>query len=309
MDTRVNKGEKISKELKKKEKQEKKERKKIKRKHQIKRLFIFIFLLVGLIIIYSKYIEPNILIVKENKISSKNIPDSFDGIKIVHFSDLHYGSSIDKNNINKYIDKINNLKPDIVIFTGDLIEEDYQTNDNDIKILTNSLNNINYNLGKYIIYGNHDYYNENFINIINNTNFKLLVNDYDIIYNKSNDPILIYGLDDTLYGNPDLTKLNDNNISNINYKIVLTHEGDYSDKILDYNANLILAGHSHNGQINLPYLINLYLPDGAKKYYKPYYNINNTDIYINNGLGTNKYDIRLFSIPSINLYRLKKISK
>ena len=80
------------------------------------------------------------------------------------------------------------------------------------------------------------------------------------------------------------------------------------DKVLEKypNTSLILSGHSINGSINIPLLKNGLLPDGAKKYYKPYYKINNTDIYISNGIGVNNINFRLFNSPSFNLYRLKR---
>lgn len=302
MNTRVKKNDKINKDLIKERKKEKIK----KRKRKLKNMFVILILLLGLFLIYSRYIEPNMLIVHENKIISSDLPKSFDGTNLVHFSDLHYGSTINKDNINKVIDKINILKPDIVVFTGDLFFDSYKLSNEDINILSDAFNNIDSKLGKYIIYGNHDYYRDEFLEVINKTDFIVLVNDYDIIYNNSNEPILIYGTDDLLFGSPNLNKLNDDEINNINYKIVLTHECDYIDEVLNYDINLILSGHSHNGQINIPYLINLYLPDGCKKYYKPYYKIDNKDIYISNGVGTSLLKLRFRSIPSINLYRLTK---
>ncbi len=302
MDTRVKKGEKINKELKLREKQEKKE----KRRKRRRKVFIIFILLLGIFLIYSRYVEPSMLFVNEHKLTSNEISDSFHGIKIVHFSDLHYGSTIDEDNIGKVVNKINGLKPDIVVFTGDLFFESYEMSSDDIKVLSDALNKINSKLGKYAIYGNHDYYRDDFLEVLNKTDFKLLVNDYDVIYNNDNNPILIYGVDDILYGNPILDKLNDDKIKDIDYRIVLAHEGDYVDEILNYDVDLILSGHSHNGQINIPYLVSLCLPDGAKEYYKPYYKVNNTDIYISNGIGTSIFKLRFGSIPSINLYRLNK---
>ena len=74
-------------------------------------------------------------------------------------------------------------------------------------------------------------------------------------------------------------------------------------KIKDKNIDLFLAGHSLNGQVRLPFIGSIYTPTGAKKYYDSKYKIDNTEIYISNGLGTSKIPYRLNNRPSINLYR------
>lgn len=302
MDTRVKKSEKLNKELRFKEKEEKKN----KRRKRRRKVFAIFVLLIGVFLIYIRYIEPSMLVVNEYKVENVDIPDSFHGVKIVHFSDLHYGSTIDKENIDKVVDKINDLNPDIVVFTGDLFFETYEMSEEDISILSSSLNKISARLGKYAIYGNHDFDRDDFLKVLNKTDFTLLVNDYDVVYNGDNSPILIYGTDDALYGSPSLDKLNDDEVKNISYKIVLTHEGDYTPEVLNYDVDMILCGHSHNGQVNIPYIIKYYLPDGSDKYYKPYYKFGNTDVYVSNGIGTSLLKVRFRSIPSINLYRLNK---
>ena len=96
-------------------------------------------------------------------------------------------------------------------------------------------------------------------------------------------------------------------ISPISYKIILVHEPDISDNIVDnYNVSLILAGHSHNGQIRLPVIGAMYTPPYAKKYYDEYYNIGNTDLYISSGIGVSTINYRLFNRPSVNFYRINK---
>ncbi len=92
--------------------------------------------------------------------------------------------------------------------------------------------------------------------------------------------------------------------NSVNYKILLLHEPDYIDDIKDISYDLTLAGHSHNGQVRLPFIGAIYTPKGAKKYYKEYYKVKNTDMYISNGLGTTIMNLRLFNKPSISLYRL-----
>ena len=301
MDTRTNRSKKKRSETKKEIKSRRKEKVK-KRKTKIR---LIILTIITLFVVYGLFIEPRLLLVNEVKLENKNIPKSFHGVKIVQFSDLHYGTTININNIDKVIKKINEIKPDIVIFTGDLIDNKYTPDEEDVTKLTKCLNNINYTIGKYAIIGNHDFYKDEYKNIIYDGGFSLLKNSYDIVYNKDNNPILIYGVDDVLYGSPTIKDLNKKELEDISYKIILVHEPDYIDKIINqYDVNLILSGHSHNGQVKLFGFKPFWTPEGSKKYFSPYYEMNDTKIYISNGIGTSLVDFRFGSIPSINFFRL-----
>lgn len=286
--------------------EEKKRKKEIRRKVANKiLLFILIIFLLG--IVYSSLIETRMLFVKEKKIISTSIGTNFDNIKIVHFSDLHFGSTIHEKDLKRIVNKINKQKPDIVIFTGDLIEEKYEINDEEREKLTIYLKKIETKYGKYAIVGNHDYYNEDFHNIIYDADFMLLNNSYDVVYSYNNESIGIYGLDDFTYGDPSTDKALEKEFVDANYKIVLMHEPDYVKKIISYiNPNLILAGHSHNQQIRIPFIKGFWLPEGSKTYYEPYYKINDTDIYISNGIGTSIIKLRFLSPPSFNVYKIIK---
>lgn len=272
-------------------------------KLKYRKFVILIVMIIILTLIWGKFGEPNLLAINDYKLESENIPSSFNGIRIVQFSDLHYGMTKEKR-LEKIIETINNLKPEIVIFTGDLVEQGYELTDNDIKVLVKNLSKINAKLGKYAIYGNHDINNENYDNIMYDAKINILKNNYDTIYNKKNERILIYGLDDTLEGEPKISNIKNKDTNDINYKIVLVHEPDYiNDFIYDYDISLVLSGHSHGSQINLPGS-RLFLPRGSKKYYKKQYEVNNTPLYISNGVGNSSINFRLFSVPSINIYRL-----
>lgn len=283
----------------KKRKIERKEKNKTKRK----KLFIFLSIVLLLLIVWGKFGEPNLLLINDYKVVDDSLPDSFEGARIVHFSDLHYGM-LKEHRLEKIVNNINSLKPDIVVFTGDLIEQGYNLTDNDIKILIKNLSNINAKLGKYAIYGNHDTNNEYFDDILYDSKFSVLKNNYDTIYNNQNEAILLYGLDDTLNGEPKINNIKGKNLNNMNYKIVLVHEPDYINEfVYDYYPSLVLAGHSHGSQINIPGS-QLFLPKGSKKYYKKHYEVGNTPLYISNGVGNSSINFRLFSVPSINIYRL-----
>lgn len=274
-------------------------------KKLIKFSLTFICLII-IIIIYAKYGGTKGLITKEYNINA-NIDESFDGLKIIHFSDLHYLRMMNKENLKNIIDEINLLNADIVIFTGDLIDMDYVPSDDDISDLKELLASINCKYSKYAILGNHDSaFEEEIKNIYLNSNFILLKNNYDIIYGNNNDKLFIGGLSNDI--NIDETMNYFNNNDNINYKIILVHKPDYVSEIISKynNINLILSGHSHNGQVNIPYIKKMFLPDGSKNYYDNYYKINNTDLYISSGIGVSRFNLRLFNKPSINFYRINK---
>lgn len=271
---------------------------------------LIIFLLLFLIIVYARYIGTMGIITKEYNITDSNIPDSFDGIKIVHFSDLHYNRAISLEKVKSIVQEVNLINPDIVVFTGDLIDKDVTLSDDDYKDLTALLSNINAKYGKYSVLGNHDYDSmDEVIKVYNDSNFNYLDNDYDIIYSKNSEKIFIGGVNTVSYHMDDINKaLQDlKKDDSINYKIVLVHEPDISDKIVDdYSVNLILAGHSHNGQIRLPIIGPIYTPKYAKKYYDNYYDINGTSLYISSGIGVSTVNYRLWNRPSINFYRMSK---
>lgn len=276
------------------------------RKKRRKMFLVILLLFTGLLIIYMHFIEPSFLLVHEYKVNI-SIDENYNGLKIVHFSDLHYGGATKEKELIKVINEINILKPDIVIFTGDLIEDDYKLTAEEKKLLIKELASIETKLGKYAVVGNHDYYRNEYKNIIDSSNFTLLINDYDLIYNNTNNPIAIYGLDNITYGKPNMEKGNDDAFLNSTYKILILHEPDYIDEIIeDYKFDIILAGHSHNQQINIPLIKGFWLPSYSKKYYKPYYKVNSTDIYISNGIGTSGMKLRFNSIPSINFFRFTK---
>lgn len=277
-------------------------------KKWIKVLIIFI-LLISLIFIYGMFIETNMLVTREYKVSEKNILNSFDGLKIVHISDIHYGRNITKKKLVKIVKEINLINPDIVVFTGDLVEYPNELKEKDLNILQEQLSLINAKINKYAILGNHDYeYSEEKVTLLlENSNFIVLKNSDDIIYNNSNEHIVIYGIDDVLKNKSDIDKTFSKNYENL-YKIVLVHEPDATDEILkkDNTINLILSGHSHNGQVYIPFLNSLYNQKGAEKYYEFHYKINDTNLYISSGLGVSKVTFRLFNPPSINFYRINK---
>ncbi len=258
--------------------------------------FIIIFLLT---FFYITNIGTTSLIVNEEAIVNSKLPESFNGIKVIQFGDLHYNNN---NLLKDVVDAIIKRNPDLIIFTGDLLGNETLTPKNRKK-LVKELKRLNSTLGKYAVLGESD--NSDAISILVDCGFKVLDDSNEFIYNESNNPIMLVGLNtnnDVINYDKAFTNYNPNI-----YTITIFHKPDYIDNFIkNYKIDLALAGHSHLGEIRIPYLFNLASKDKASKYINSYYEINNTKFYITSGIGTDTYDIRINARPSINFFRLRK---
>ena len=113
-----------------------------KKFHKFLNFILFVIILSLGIVFYSKYVGVKGLIVKEYRIESNILTKNFSGLKIVHFSDLLYKSTVDRDDIKKLINKINTLRPDIIVFTGDLINKNVKITNDDREFIINSLTKI-----------------------------------------------------------------------------------------------------------------------------------------------------------------------
>ena len=277
---------------------EKKEKEK-KKGGKLLSIFLFLVVIVVTIFLYAKYTGIKGLIVKEYRVKSEILTNNFSGLKIIHFSDLLYKSTVDKEDVKNLIKRINELKPDIVVFTGDLINKNAKITNEDIEFLEEELESIKAKVGSI----------ESYKTIMEKSKFKILNNSYDEIFYKNNESMFIIGLPSSL---KEEIKLEDafnfyKEDEKRKFIIVLVHDGK-TIRFLDestYEVDLVLGGHSLNGSIVIPYYGGIFIDDGAYKYYQEHYSKGITDIYISSGVGTNKYPYRIFNKPSFNLYRLK----
>ncbi len=290
------------------------EKKGIKKKLII--ILVIFVCLINSILLYSRFIGTSGLIIKEYKITNSKLPSSFYGLKIIHMSDIHYGRTIKKKELLKIVAEINLRNPDIVVFTGDLFDNNETLTQKDIKEITEAFQKINATIGKFAITGEHDFKKEEWSTIIKDSGFTNLNDTYELIYKDGYEPIMIAGLSTNLKGtknakdkiapiNDYINSIQESEEMNVpRYKILLLHEPDYIKNVTYQNYDLVLAGHSHNGQVKLPFIGPIAKSNGAKKYYDEYYSLNNTDLYVSSGLGTTNLDFRLFNRPSLNFYRL-----
>ncbi|MGD9567003.1 MAG: metallophosphoesterase [Sedimentibacter sp.] len=264
-----------------------------------------IFLIALVFYIYARFVEPNSLKVHYENIKNSTINRESSSLKLLQFSDMHVSEFFDEKDIKHVVQKISEEKPDIVVFTGDLFEEysSYENKDS-INKIWEALGEINASIGKFAIYGNHDYgggAEQIYKEIMENSGFVILKNEKIALdeYNVS-----IIGMDDSIFGKYEKSKLVEL-LDEESFNIVLSHEPDVIDFLLEYNIDLFLSGHSHGGQVNLP-LVNS-LPLLAKKYTGGIYSFNNyrnTTLYVNVGLGTSKLPLRFMAPPELSVFVL-----
>ena len=270
---------------------------KVKKHAKLKKVLIILVLIIIILLAYVRYIGTLGLFIKEYAIHTNELPKSFDGLKIVHFSDIHYGTIISQKRLDNIVKEINKLKPDIVVFTGDLYDESIELSDKYQKEIEQSLSKIKAQLGKYAVSGNHDYSNEGYAELIKNSGFTYLNSESELLYYEGDTPIRIEGYPSYLEDTPEYQTYEEDY-----YTITLLHEPDAIDN-LQSNTNLVLAGHSHGGQVRLPIIGSIYTPIGSKKYHEEHYKLDNKDLYISYGLGTSILKVRFFNHPSFNFYR------
>lgn len=264
------------------------------------------FTLIMSILIYGRFVATNGLVTKETALTSSNLPSGYNGLKIVHFSDLLLNTITTPKTLKKIVQEINLINPDIVVFTGDLIHRNYQISNSEKETIIKYLTDINSKYGKYAVIGDQDYDRSSSIkDIYLKSNFTLLENTSDIIYNENNEQIFIGGLANISQKEANIEQVM-SEANQANYQILLMHESDYIDTVLNQykQLDLILAGHSLNGQVNLPYLKKLLLPTNGKKYFDEHYQIGTTQIFVSSGIGVSISNFRLFNRPSINFYRI-----
>ena len=262
-------------------------------------IFTIIILFLALLFVLAKYYYPIGLKIKEYPVINKKINKDINGLKIIHISDIHYKTTVSNNDLTRISKEVNKYKPDIIVFTGDLFSKEIKYNNDDIEILKEFLTSMDANIAKYAISGEEDV-DQNYESLLSDSGFKSLNNSSDLIYANISTPIFISGIDTN---NPDYNKYKENNDDNI-YSILLLHKPDYIKKLDLNKIDLILAGHSHGGQIRLPFIGPIYNFKDSKIYYNDYYKVDSTDIFISSGIGTSKYYYRFLNKPSINLYRL-----
>lgn len=269
-------------------------------KKRIITCFLLLILSLMLIIGYARFIEPNLLTVRSVDVNTNM---SIKPCKIVFFTDTHFGKYYDEHHVEKIVRKINEANADFVIFGGDLIDNYARDRENiDLDYLKNELGKIKANTGKFAVWGNHDYGGgavRIYEDLIVSSGFEILKNESRILEEYG---LKLVGYDDYLMGytDPSLYKT-DSGL----FQVIAAHEPIVSQFIENEIENFLLSGHTHGGQVSLPFLTAKFLPEGSGQFVKGFYTKKELDttasvqMYTSSGIGMTRYPFRFLNIPEI----------
>lgn len=232
------------------------------------------------------------------------LPEPFRGTKLVHFSDLHIGHYCEPDDVQHVVDLIMRERPDMICFTGDLVDESTRY----LSAVVPILEQLQAPLGKYAVLGNHDYRSrEQHVvrGALSGSGFEVLDNRH-IRIERQGRSLHIAGVDDVLFGVPDLSRA----VAEIpagDTVILLAHEPDFAQEAASYPIHLQLSGHSHGGQVRLPLVGAILTPKLSQMYVQGLYQVENKEmqVYTTRGIGTTILPIRFFCRPELTVLTLR----
>lgn len=261
---------------------------------------VFILLIVALPF-YAWKVEPFLVHVNHVELGKKNERTP---LNVVQISDLQVSEYYETNRLDKVIEKVNAQKPDILLFTGDLFDN-YSKYPEQMAPMIEKLKAFKANIGKYAVWGNHDYGGgavRVYEDVMSAGGFTVLRNQGETLTLSDGRQVFLGGLDDSLLGNPSVSDTLAYR-QNYDYAITMTHEPDVADAFIGTDTQLVLAGHSHGGQVWIPiYPIKNVL---AEKYTRGLYQLDAiTQLYVNTGIGTTSIHARFGVIPEVTQYTI-----
>ena len=264
-------------------------------------MILILGLLLVLFLFYCRYstyqlIEKHFQINKDEQLIIQTGKKA--GLTIAQISDSHFSPFYSPKRFDKIINKLNQAKPDIVLFTGDLIENYRYWQTRDCNAISQQLAKIHAPKGKFAILGNHDYRSNGrtaVSQILADGGFTLLNNQSTLV-----DQISLTGIDDGQEGQPDYNTLP----KKADFSILMIHEPDQVRHLPELDQfDLILSGHSHGGQIRFPLFP--YKNFGSKLYDQGIYELTpKTSLVVNTGLGTTGPPLRFRVTPEILYFHL-----
>jgi predicted MPP superfamily phosphohydrolase len=238
------------------------------------------------------------------------LPETFKGFRIVQISDFHYKEYTEAFFIKLVIHEVNALKPDLVVLTGDFISYSPAGPDKSIPWA--------YECGelltriecrqRYAVLGNHDCVVDGAaVTDAMTTHGIAMLNNEAVPLERNGKRIWLAGVRDALAGHPgpDFGKAIPKTAQADGEPVILlAHEPDIAPTAAKYNVDLMLSGHTHGGQVRIPFLPPMMLPPLGRNYVEGAFQVGPMQLYVNRGIGSVGLPVRFNCPPEITVITL-----
>ena len=257
-------------------------------------------------------LEPNHPKLVELTLPIKRLPAAWDGLRIAQLSDFHY-DDFSVVPLRKAVETLNRLQPDLILLTGDFVTAPFFSADRKkaakvIDPCSQLLGQLKAKLGLFACVGNHDVVTDpnRIIAVLQSHNIKVLRNQSMPLERKEK-RLWLAGIDDVIEGSADLD-ITLQKIPANEAVVLMAHEPDFATQVAKHPVDLQLSGHSHGGQVRIPFIGAPVLPELGMKFPKGLYQIGGLTLYTNVGIGTVRLPVRFDCPPEITLITLKSSS-
>ncbi|PIC96831.1 phosphoesterase [Sporosarcina sp. P26b] len=262
------------------------------------------------------WFQNNSITISQTVIRSENLPANFDQFKIVHLSDLHNKSF--GHNQQRLARKINKLQPDIVVFTGDLIDSKRAGDRASLQLMKELTSSV----PVYYVSGNHEWWSGKFDALeqsLKAAGVHVLRNEHAIV-EKKNEKIYVAGIDDPAHNSEGFAEREIAKKDLIHslegmeedpFTILLTHRPELLSLYATFDLDLVFAGHAHGGQVRLPFIGGVVAPNQGflPEYTAGRHELDQTQMIVSRGLGNSIIPLRMFNRPEIVAVTLEVVKE
>jgi len=257
---------------------------------------------IGFLAVYPIFIERYLVLINNYRIAVPNLPKAFSGVQIVHLADLHYGPLVPLRLIRNVVERANQLHPDLIVCTGDYVHE--KNSVKQIDEVWPVLAQLIAPSGVFSVLGNHDHWADTA-----RSDYWLQQTRQDLRHKfirieREGHNFWLAGAGDLWEDHRDLDDLL-SKVPDKDCRIVLAHNPDTADTKYSARIDLMLSGHTHGGQIVIPFVGPPVLPVRNKKYSSGLkHSIRGSKVFISKGIGWTIFPVRFNCYPEIAVLEL-----
>jgi predicted MPP superfamily phosphohydrolase len=251
---------------------------------------------------YAGLVEPRAYELTETDILIRELPPAFDGFRIAQVSDLHHSPIVPHADIERVCALAQSVKADLIALTGD-----YTTaRPSYVWPCAEALGTLNASAGVWAVLGNHDHYTDAELTTraLRRARIEVLDNAHTVI-TRGGDELQLVGVDDWSWGKSDWGRAF-RGVDRRRPTVLLSHQPAVLDMPETESVSLILSGHTHGGQVSLPFIGAPVRFVNEFKYLRGHYQRGATQLYVSRGTGTVGLPVRLGARPEIAVLRLRR---